>query len=199
MPAGTRLWRVHDTRYDSTAFTPPRPSPYFDMGRFDGNTDDPYPYLYAALDEETALLETLARDLKPNQHGDRQLPRKKVKGRCRCALDTTADLALISLRTEQDLAAIGQDQWLISTEEKQFAFTAHWAHWLRAQAVDAQGLIWPSRRNLNKHSVVLFGDRVPADAVIAASVPSIPLWDRAGANLINQILVPYRITVGLPH
>lgn len=198
LPEGSRLWRVHHQCRKSAEFNDMPADRHFGGGRFDATDDDPYPYLYAALTATTALAETLIRSL-PFGHGQKRiLPRKAVAGRRLCPLEITTGLALISLVTHADLAAVRQDEWLVQADPRDYAFTRRWAHWLHGQAPWAHGLIWSSRRDLGERSVILFGDRCPVGALGPVPSGCQDLDDIAGAAILNTMLAPYRVQIRPP-
>jgi hypothetical protein len=203
---GTCLWRVHSQARSPRSFNSRRVDPLFGGARFDATDDDPYPYYYAALDENTAIAETMLRDLEPDEEGMRAVSRKVVTGRLISGLTLTRDLELVSLMTGQDLGAIGQDAWLITAPAHQYPQTRAWAHWLRSRATWAHGFIWPSLRDPGSMAVVLFGDRCAADfgsdyeRVLLHEVPElvVVLDDKDGAMWLNRLLEPYRVAISPP-
>jgi RES domain len=195
LPARTQLWRVHGKHRSCTEFKAVTADRYFGGSRFDSTPDDPYPYLYAARDQQTALLESLVRGIPFNDKGERLIRRVAVSDLRISALVTTADLTLISLLTTADLAAACQDEWLVQTPASEYPQTRRWAQWLRAQAPWAQGLVWPSVRDVGGRALVLFGDRCGADALQALPGAGVNLDDVAGAEWLNQRLAPYRISI----
>ena len=203
---GTCLWRVHSASRGAQSFNPRLVNSLFGGARFDATGDDPYPYFYAALDETTALAEVLLRDLVPDETGMRAVSRTTVNGRQLSGLVLTHDLQLVSLLTGKDLAAIGQDAWLVSASPSQYPQTRAWAHWLRGEAKWAHGFVWSSRRDPGSLAVILFGDRCAADfgldypAVLLHEVPELAviLDDTDGAVWLNQLLEPYRAAIAPP-
>jgi hypothetical protein len=199
LPAGTRLWRVHQRRYPSDAFNPQGANEHFGGGSFDSTRSDPYPFLYAAFTGTTAVAEVLLRGLPFDDRGARILPRKMLAGRRLSVVELTGDVTLVALLSALDLAAVGQDEWLVQAEAAAYGQTRHWAHWLRHQATWAQGFIWPSKRNLPEHAVVLFGDRCPPGLLQATPDPLPEDLDTLkGALLLRRLLAPYGVTVRLP-
>lgn len=198
LPAGTRLWRVHKQSHSGIDFNPVMSDALFGGGRFDSTSSDPYPYLYAAPEQQTALLETLARAIPFDESGERWMRRAAIGGYRISALEPAGDLALVSLLTTPHLVAACQDEWLVQAPQAEYPQTRHWGHWLRSQAPWAQGFAWPSRRNIGCTSFVLFGDR-HLDGVLR-SVPgtALDLDDAAGASWLNDQLRPYRISVRPP-
>ncbi|MFD0488083.1 RES family NAD+ phosphorylase [Saccharopolyspora spinosporotrichia] len=148
LPADAELWRVHSGEFDATSFRPGPSDDHFGGGRFDGTERDPYPVYYAALQPPTALMEYLARDLRYRDNGGRLVSRGKVNGRRISSVRTTRPLALVSLLSGPDLAAVAQDGWLIQSDE--YGKTRRWASWIREQARWADGLIWRSRRDIGE-------------------------------------------------
>jgi hypothetical protein len=203
LPAGNRLWRVHRATRSAVEFKPKPADPHFGGGRFDSipeNPGDPppYPYLYVAQWPETALLETLVRGIAFDDRGVRSLRRAALADLVISAVDTTAPLTLISLLSTADLAAACQDEWLVQADPPEYPQTRRWAKWLRGQAPWAQGLVWPSRRDIGRSTAVLFGDRIPADALDPVVGGRVRLDDADGARWLNERLVPYRIRVKPP-
>ncbi len=206
LPRGTCLWRVHTREREPWEFNPTAVDALFGGARFDATRDDEYPHYYAGLQEETALCEALLRDLHPDDHGTRLVPRAAVSDRYLSGLAVTEDLPLISLRSGTDLGAIGQDAWLVTAAGSQYAQTRGWAHWLRRQADWAFGLAWPSLRNLSGTAVVLFGDRCAAAfgpgyaRTLLHHIPplTVQLGDKDGADWLAERLRGFGIAVAPP-
>ena len=197
LPAGTRLWRVHDRRYNATDFNPRASDANFGGGRFDGTDRDPYPTYYAGLGPETVLAEALLRAIPFNDKGVRRIPRVSVRNRRLSTVETTDELTLVDLCSGQALAAVAQDSWLIHAEAADYHATRRWASWIRDQAPKAQGLIWPSKREGGRRILVLFGDRCPTGITVEHS-PGRDLDDLEGAVTINRLLAPYGAVVAAP-
>lgn len=198
LPSGLALWRVHRQGRPVTAFKPVGADPLFGGGRFDATSADDYPYLYAAPEPPTALLETMVRAVPFDEKGRRLVRRAAVKGMRISALRAARDLRLVALRTHVDLAAVCQDEWLVHADPPSYPQTRRWGHWLRAKAPWADGFIWPSRRDLGRESVVLFGDRCAAGELREVPGSALDLDDAAGARWLNKCLEPYRISVRPP-
>ncbi|MDI1462843.1 RES family NAD+ phosphorylase [Catellatospora sp. KI3] len=198
LPSGTMVWRVHEDRWSSDAFNPSRADPHFGGSRFDSTPDDPYDFLYLAGSEEAALSEVLARDLWPNSDGDRLLAYASVAGRCLSALVTTRELRLVSLRSTLDLAAVGQDEWLVNTDPSHYGQTRAWARWLRQASDTAQGLAWQSNRHRPTSAFVLFGDRCLAGTLAVLHSHTRPLYSPDGIEWLNDRLRAYRMRVEPP-
>jgi len=203
---GACLWRVHSRVYSPCSFNPELVDPLFGGARFDATDDDRYPYYYAALDETTAIAETMLRELHPDEEGKRALGRPAVAGRRISGLTLTRDLEFVSLVTGRDLGAVGQDAWLVTAPPNQYPQTRAWAHWLRSQARWAHGFIWSSLRDPGSMAVVLFGDRCAADfgtdyeRALLHEVPelAIDLDDKDGTEWLNRLLEPYRVAISPP-
>jgi hypothetical protein len=172
--------------------------PHFGGNRFDGTPDDPYPFLYAAPEEQTALLETLVRGIPFNDSGERLIRRAAIAGQRITAVESRQDLVLISLLNTADLAAACQDEWLTQTSPAEYPQTRRWGQWLRSQAPWAQGLIWLSVRNIGSQTVILFGDRCPAGAINVVPGTAVDLDSASGATWLNEQLSSYRISVRPP-
>jgi hypothetical protein len=198
--AGTPLSRVHSAQFDVCAFKPLPADPHWGGSRFDATADDPYPYLYAAGDDHTAVAETLLRDLPIDVRGARLLPLSATHERRISWLRPTVDLRLVSLRSGEDLAAVAQDTWLVQAPANDYGKTRRWAHAIRSWAPWAQGFTWVSRREPKGLAYILFGDRCPPDCLEAITVntpvhPDDNYLDRgAGAIYLAAILERYRVT-----
>jgi len=203
---GSCLWRVHSRQYGARAFKSRLTDPLFGGARFDATEADPYPFCYAALEETTALAETLLRDIAADERGMRVLPDRALAGRQLSALTLVRDLELVRLISGQDLAAIGQDHWLVSASGPEYAQTRGWGHWLRRQAGWAHGFIWSSLRDRDGLAIILFGDRCAAafgpdyERALLHEVPelAVDLDDEFGAEWLNRRLEPYRVAARYP-
>ncbi|GAB2719701.1 RES family NAD+ phosphorylase [Kitasatospora kifunensis] len=193
LAAGTELWRCHQTRFPGAQFSPVTADLHFGGSRFDGTALDPYPYLYAAAEQTTALAEVLLRSMPfDTATGTRLIPHARVAGRSLTALRTTVDLVLIRLVSEEDLAAVCQDSWLLETEGIGYAQTRRWAGELRARVPQAQGLLWQSRRHRPRPALVLFGDRCGVEPVKTDPGNSFRLDTPEGTAQANRLLAPLR-------
>jgi hypothetical protein len=160
-------------------------------GRFDPTEKDPYSYCYAAFDDLTAICEVLLRD-QSFQSPTRYLPKKAVEDYQLTILETRAHLWLVSLLDAADLAAVGQDSWLIHAESAAcYKITREWARSLRdTGAPDGNGpagLVWPSKREPGGRSVLLFGDRC-ANSVVYSPFGVRPLDHGEGKDWLNRRL-----------
>lgn len=194
--AGTTLWRVHQRTYRSTEFNPTPSHRYFGGGRFDATDDDRYPYIYAGSTELAAAAERLVRSIPFDDDGWRYLRHADLRNRRLSAIEVAADITLISLLDTASLADACQDEWLIHTEGREYVQTRHWAHWLRSVAPWAQGLIWPSKRDLGAKVTVLFADRCDPGS-LRPGTTHIDLDTRAGRRWLNLTLRPLRVSVHL--
>jgi hypothetical protein len=203
---GSCLWRVHSRRYAAFAFKSPPASVLYGGARFDATQADRYPYFYAGLSEETALAETLLRGVQPDDRGYRAVPREEVSERQLSGLALIQDLSLVSLVNAEDLAAIGQDAWLVTAPGHDYPQTRDWAHWLRRQAMGAHGLIWDSLRDRGGLAAVLFGDRLARDfgddyektLLHEITELAVNLDGAAGTAWVNERLRRYRAAVPPP-
>ncbi len=202
IPAGTVLFRVHQTQFAADAFNPVASHRYYGGGRFDSTADDSYSYVYAGEQVATAVAETLLRDLPVMDAGTRVLPRVRVRGRRISAIATTTKITLVDMRSAVGLAAVAQDPWLVWTDPSDYAQTRHWGHWIRSQVPTAQGYVWPSRREPPTMAFVLFGDRLPLGAItVAQEHPDVPAGPSAdfdtppGLRALRKMLAPYNVTI----
>lgn len=191
---GTRVWRAHGAKYQDSLFNPNPQDPQFLDGRFSGMTPDRFPYCYLGLDPATALLEKYARSVPFNDHGWRVLRRPTLCGEILSQYEIVRELTVVGLRTSAELAAVCQDEWLVQADGHDHAKTRRWGQWIRAHCSEAHGLMWPSKRDLGRFAVVLFGDRCPDRALRLVESPVEllgPQEDRIGA-----LLKDYRLMIG---
>lgn len=200
LKAGVRLARIHDARFVATAFNPTLADRHWGGGRFDATEDEPYSYLYAGADERCAVAEALLRELPILPSGSRSLSKKAVAGRKISWISTTENLTLVSLRSGQDLARLGQDSWLTKCEAKDYGFTRRWAHQIRAWAPWCQGFVWRSRLEEASLAYIFFEDRCPApfeehvDPVLTP--PDGNRLDRdPGLSYLRKLLVRYNVAL----
>lgn len=194
LPAGTELWRVHKRRRPAEQFNATDSDVIWGGGRFDGTERCSYPYLYAAFQQTTAVTEALLRSMQFDGGRSRTLSRTAVDGRRLSAVTLTGDVTLLSLTSTPALAGVAQDEWLVHAEPTFYGQTRDWAHWIRDRAPWAQGLIWPSKRDLGRDAVLLFGDRC-GDVLTPEPGRCIDLDDELGRIWLNTALADYRICV----
>lgn len=198
LPACTQLYRVHRRDRAPLEFSPAVADTLYGGGRFDPTSGDEYPYLYAAFSARTALAEVLLRGLPFNDRGTRILPRAAVRERRLSSIELTTEVTLLALTTSAELAAVSQDEWLIHSEAAAYPQTRGWATWLRRQAPWAQGLVWPSKRDVGEKAVLLFGDRCPPSDLRLGDLPAVDLGDDLGRKWLNDMLADYRVTIRPP-
>ncbi|MER6348634.1 RES family NAD+ phosphorylase [Streptomyces sp. NPDC001532] len=202
IPAGTELWRVHHSKYAPDQFNPKLSDIHFDGGRFEGTVLDPYHSLYLADDPLTALAESVLRS-RPFERpvGMRRIPYRTVWQRSLSGLRTRYDLHLVSLIEGQDLAAVCQDATLLE-DEGNYARARRWSSEIRAQAPDAMGLVWESRRNRSRLALVLYHDRFedrdggPLEVLTDTGIAD--LGSQEGMKRANEILEPLRAEISEP-
>jgi hypothetical protein len=201
IPAGTELWRAHPSAYGPDQFNPTLADIHFDGGRFEGTLLDPYHCLYLAGDPLTALAESVLRS-RPYEGpaGIRRIPYRTVWRRSLSCLRTRCDLNLVSLVDGKDLAAVLHDSSLL--DEDNYATARRWASEIRAQAPEATGLVWESRRNRPERALVLFHDRFqrceggPLEVLRGRGIPD--LGSQEGMKRANDLLVPLRAAISEP-
>ncbi len=202
VPAGTELWRVHLSRYAPDEFNPRLADIHFEGGRFDGTVLDQYHSLYLAESALTALAESVLRS-RPFElpAGDRTIPYRAVWQRSLSCLRTRCDLTLVSLVSGADLAAVCQDSAFLE-DESNYARARRWSSEIRAQASDAMGLIWESRRNRSEHALVLYHDRCvgpdgsPLEVLPGRGIPD--LGSEEGRERAGELLAPLCASIAEP-
>ncbi|MDT3396579.1 RES family NAD+ phosphorylase [Streptomyces sp. B1866] len=197
LPAGTPAYRVHSAHRSATAFNPVPAHAFYDGGRFDSTPYDPYGFVYVGLGVAAAVCEALLRSVPfAADGGPRLIPRVAVERRRLSYLRLAADTAVVSLMSGADLAAVGQDTWLVHAESAEYPQTRHWAHWIRRRTEPwAQGFVWPSKREPADRVAVLFEDRCTAPPLEPAGAPPVDFGTPEGERWLNGVLAPYHAHV----
>ena len=169
---------------------------HFGGGRFDSTPSDPYPFLYAASTDTTALAEVFLRGLPFDDRGARILPRKLLAGR---------RLSRVEL--------IGEVTRSRSFPPWTWPPSAKMSGWSRPRrppmarpgtgptgcAVRRPGRRSSGRSATCPSAAVLFGDRCPPGLLQAVPDPPPEDLDSVdGALLLRRLLAPYGVTVRLP-
>ncbi|MEU8773572.1 RES family NAD+ phosphorylase [Streptomyces sp. NPDC048606] len=193
LPAGTPLYRVHSSRRPGTAFNPVPAHELYGGGRFDATARAPFGFLYAGFGVGAAVSEVLLRSVPFRPDGGlRLLPRAAVARRSLSFLRLTEEIEVLSLMSGADLAAVGQDSWLIHAEPPEYPQTRDWARWIRERTQPwAAGFVWPSKREPADRATVLFEDRCPAKPLEADAAPPIDFGTPEGEHWLNQVLSGY--------
>ena len=174
LPAGSKLIRIHSSQYEATAFrTLNQPSSEITVGgRFDPSDEDNFDFLYAASDDETAAAEVLMRDLHVLPSTRQFIPLNTLNDKFISCFETIVDLPLVTLRTDADLKAVGQDRWLTTSPASDYPRTRLWASAIRKRTPQAAGLTWRSRRNPPGDCYVFFSDRCQSGGFVTVSNPA---------------------------
>ncbi|MFG2595620.1 RES family NAD+ phosphorylase [Streptomyces sp. NPDC048462] len=199
LPEGTELWRCHQHGYGAESFNPNRAHAYFRGNRFDATDEDPYPFLYAALDPVTALSEVLLRSVDfEHRTAIRLIPWAQASRYTLSALRTTRELSLVELATAEGLAAVWQDSWLVDAEPGDYPKTRYWVRLMREHAAEVHGLIWESKRCRPRSALQLFGDRCGKDPLATAPNRGLRLDSPEGLAEANRLLGPLSAVVSSP-
>jgi RES domain len=194
VPAGTRLWRVHDAGYSPASFNPTQTDPHWGGGRFDSTKlcEPPYSYLYAAHDPGTALAETVMRDIPFSDRGHCPVPRRAIKGRMLSRIELVRDVTVLDLVRPDDFTGVCAKISLIRAEAAEYGQTRRWADWLRRNQMWAEGLRWQSNPSMTHLVLVFFGDRCDnGDAVRHVPGSSVALDAPEYLDELNEALRPY--------
>lgn len=163
LEAGTVLHRVHRNQYEPAQFNPGTAG----NARFSpirNQSGDTIPTLYAGTTLQCALMETVFHDV-PYSGALKTVNKSKLVDQVHSTVTLARQLQLVDLSTIA-LRKLGvQRNQLIDTEKDQYPNTRRWAEAIHAQCLEAQGLMWVSRQDDQSRAVVLFGDRVPDDAL----------------------------------
>lgn len=157
------LHRVHLESYQADEFNPGNRG----NARFspiNNRQGDPVPTLYAAETLDAALMESVFHDV-PHDPGFKTFDKRKLERQQHSRIQVMQDLKLADLSSKA-LRKLGVKRTeLIDTEKDQYPQTREWAKAIHEQHPDIQGLCWVSRQDDTARALVLFGDRVPGDAL----------------------------------
>ena len=158
LTAGELLHRVHDRRFDGSAFNPCRGG----STRF-APIRDAYdrcvPSLYAADTVEAAIYETILHDV-PLRATRKSVPHGQLQQRRHSTLMVRRALRLASLRAPDLLKWGVRRATLIAALPTRYRRTALWAKAVHDQFDEVDGLVWMSNLCDPDTALLLFGDRV---------------------------------------
>ncbi|MGP9819765.1 RES family NAD+ phosphorylase [Salinarimonas sp. NSM] len=163
LPAGSRLHRIHDSRFGGAAFNPclGRPTRFAPIVDAQGRC---VPSLYAATSREAAIFETVFHDV-PIAAPFKTVRLADVLTRSHSLLATRRPLVLAELRAP-DLVKWGMShRELVSAPASEYERTALWAKALHDHFPRLDGLAWTSNRCDPDSAMLLFGDRVETQAL----------------------------------
>ena len=187
--AGRRLYRVHPETYAATAFNPGVGR----RGRFHPIADTSgkrIPTLYAADRIKGALSETIFH----NMVAGGVVLRAQLDNRCIREIQLAEDLELANL-TGNGLKRLGLNRGqLLECGAAHYSSTARWAEALHRDAADISGLVWVSRQFDTSKAIIIFGDRVGPEPLIAKG-KSRPLYKGEGYRLVQRAAAEAGITV----
>lgn len=120
--------------------------------RFDA-ADHSYKVLYAGRDAHCAFIETLA-----SAAGTHVITTTELKIKALSELKPTRALRLIDLTQSGTLVRIGADARLFSGDH---TVSQLWSQALHDHPIAADGLLYPSRLDPQRHGIAIFEDRAP--------------------------------------
>jgi hypothetical protein len=171
LKAGTDLWRIHWTSYESIQFKPIAPKSSYEGGRFDALKDGD-PYLYAGDSPECAIAEVWDRDIGPGAD-QRFISEATLSDRALSQIRTAIDLPLIDVSVPA-ASQFGQTAWFTTCDPFDYPHTRDWAVWLRGKALPHSGFVWRSRRDLGRRSYVFYERQLPqSPAFVAVTTDSV--------------------------
>jgi len=145
------LFRTHATQYFPVFFAKTG------SNRFD-SPDGGYSVLYTGRDRYCAFIETFAWAA-----GTQIITTSALKKASLSELKATRTLQLIDLTQSGALVRMGTDARLFSGPHESAQL---WSKALHGHSCGADGIIYPSRLDPHRHSIVLFEDRAPQLVVL---------------------------------
>ncbi len=195
--AGTRLYRVHDSKYKeqdgrvrfnasgqgNARFSPLRQG------------EQVVPTLYAGLTFDCALMETVFHDISPRigvtMHPD------KLKGLVATEIDVATEMRLVDL-TSVGLRRFGlQNTDLIDTLPSYYKVTQAWANALYSANPSAHGLYWTSRLDNRSQAMMFFGDRLVGNDALKPVGRARELHRLSGGPIIEVLQLAETIGVDI--
>lgn len=162
IPAGLVIHRIHDQRFAADEF-----NPGFGKSRFapleatDGRT---VPTAYGATSLECAIHETIFHDIGgPAEF--KSVSWTEIDRLSYSTLCTRTEMNLVALFAADLLKWGIERRNLIDTPRRTYGRTRRWAEAIHAQAPEAAGLVWVSRRYDQAYGLMLFGDRIGQDGL----------------------------------
>jgi hypothetical protein len=205
LPAGTRLWRVHPAWHvapdgpdhvpdDGTVYNPGFGEPTR-FGPLRTPADDPVPLLYLGATRRAALFETVLHDQMPGSVVDAR--RWMLHRMTAIMLNTDLDVVALHGAGLRSLGLYAAD--ITHTFPSGYHRATRWAAWLHTHT-SAGGLTWTSHQDDDERAYVLFGDRVPADALVPESAAAggrepLLLGDGDGLDWVMETAASVRIEV----
>ena len=190
--SGTPLVRVHSAARSADAFNPGlgAPSRFAPLHRPAGA---PIPTMYAATTVAGVLSESVFHDVPYRGRGKRILA-ARLTGLAMSTLIVTEPIRLAML-AGLGLRRLGvRRRDLIETGPGGYSQTAAWALALYRSPPAPPGLLWTSRQDDTASALLLFGDRIPASALLVASDP-VPLDSGPGLALVDGAATLAAVTV----
>lgn len=163
-PKGRIIHRIHLDAYLGDQFNPglkgnARFSPIID------GAGAAIPTLYGGTTFDCAAMETVFHDV-PFTSGLKTYDRGKIAGQTYSRLEPQQDLILADLSATA-LRRFGiRRTELIDTEKVRYPQTRLWAEAFYAARPDIHGLCWVSRQDDRALAIILFGNRLPAGALV---------------------------------
>jgi len=163
LPAGTRLHRLHATRFAGDGFNPRKGDPTRFAPIHRRGDGACVPSLYAATSFDAAAYETVFHDIAPHTRF-KTVRRDALLNRAHSVLELARALTLARLFRPDMMAGDVAAADVLGASTAAFATTARWAAAVHAADPAIQGLVWMSNRCDPDLCLVLFGDRVEDDA-----------------------------------
>jgi hypothetical protein len=167
---GREIFHIHPAQYPPTAFNPNtgrargRFHPFYDRQR------RPVPTWYGASDIQGVIAEVIFQNA-AFDGVPRLVRRTLLKNLLLSRLSLTRDLRLADL-TGHGLRRLGlKRNQLLDTEADEYEQTVRWAEALYRSPRRPAGIIWISRQFDLSTSVVLFGNRIPAELLELVDAP----------------------------
>ncbi|WDF91948.1 RES family NAD+ phosphorylase [Aeromonas hydrophila] len=160
LPAGTNMWRVHNSAYTETGFNPGHGDSRFSP--LNNVNSQKIPSLYAGESIDVALMESVFHDV-PHSGDKKDFSTSKFNNQMISELTLTKDLVMVKLHGPA-LRGLGiTEADLIHSDASEYQHTRVWGEKIHTSAPNAQGMKWDSKQ-AGGMTYVFFGDRVDENA-----------------------------------
>ena len=182
LPRGTILHRIHDRQFGSLTFNPGLGNSRFAPFSVSGTS---IPTAYFATSLDCAIFETLFHEIEPD--APFKFVRWSAIERLICSeITLETDVQLASLFSADLLKwGIARNQ-LIDTPKSTYRQTRAWSPALHGAPGAPAGMIWTSRKFDEEKALILFGDRIPVNALSTARSSAI-VSDPALLGAVQQL------------
>ena len=162
---GSVLHRIHDSRFDATAYNPGLGNSRFAPFKIAGHS---IPTAYAATSLKCAAFETIFHDVEAAA-AFKVVPLSELARLSYSSFELNRDLNLAAFYSADLMKFQLERHQLIDTPASSYGITQLWSPAVYLSDLKAEGMVWVSRRYDQERALMLFGDRVTSAAITPIS------------------------------